>query len=224
MITLATMTGIAIGLATGSIAGNGMTVVRDNNGNKKIKEINWGKGYKDSIIAPAAMTAAAYLAILVLGESMIENVVEKQTEYEETKIQRRDEIIDLTDKVMDDLKETRFEAEKESFLRMAEIARSNKDNLKDITIGIKDKDTDEMILKLNKFEAYGLANLDDKQIEDIVYDSIKEEVDTEREILKESLSSKYLDLWHYDEIEELYEAMQEEAEEYKVMDKDLFVS
>lgn len=190
---LSVLTGVAVGVATGSVIGNGIEVRRDCNGRKRIKSFDLKQGAKKSSILPFAVLAVACLGSAVVVESINENnerkeeirknYFENMNSEQEIKEEKRKELLDKVDSISEIVYEDNVKQNLKIFSEMAKVARDNRDDLWNLTIGTVDVENGHKE-SLNLLESFGLASLTDEELELFIYSDARKKDEFRKEMLK----------------------------------------
>lgn len=202
---ISVITGAVIGITAGMIAGEGMEVVRNEKGRRKLKKIDLKKGLKavgdESILT--AGTALLVLGTIIVADAATECEQEKLKEKRKYYDDKRDELIERTDIIVDVLADNKFKEQSEVYLNAAYIARNYNGDLTEVVI--KNSDTG---LALNKFESYGLACMTDEEINKVLLEGIEKEKELAKDKMIEAI--EYGPWWEIEEIEEAYDMLEKE--------------
>lgn len=177
------LTGICLGVAMGTIAGEGMDVVRDSKGRRRIKGIDLKQGFEKASegILPVALMGASILGTAVVCEVIgedIKNVMEAKEEECENK---REELLLKTDNLIDEVIDMKLHNQMDRYLKVSNIIKQqDKEQIFNIST-----DTLEDMKELNSFEMYGLSCMTEEQIKQALMSHIKIEAEKVREDVKE---------------------------------------
>lgn len=166
---LTTITGAAIGLGIGAIAGEGMTVKRKETGKVKV-DICVKKGWKsawDKGIVPTAGVVATIGLLSILGAEAIKSQNEKEDIL-------RDELWDRTESIVDEAIENESEERINRYCELSDMVSNFSGDLTKVNVISVDESKDKRH-QINTFEAIGLKNMDKDTICDIVCSDIKTE-------------------------------------------------
>lgn len=216
---ISVLTGAIIGAAIGSVAGDGMEVVRDSEGKKRIKKIHWQRGYEENKFVPVAVALTIYCGLGVLGSAISENFNEEFIEQKNHYDKKKNYLLYKTDDIFDEIAKDTFEERKVDYLKMADIARNYNGDLSKVRIGIKDKETGEQITSINRFEAYGLASLPDERIEDLLWQEINDVKEERKADLTKTINEG--DYWELDLVEYMYDSIENKVD--SIAEKELFI-
>lgn len=202
---ISVITGAVIGITAGIIAGEGMEVVKNSEGKRRIKKIDLKKGMKgagDELI-PAVTTSLLVLGTIVVADAAMECEQEKLKEKRKYYDGKKDELIERTDIIVDALADNKFKEQSEDYLNAAYVARNYNGDLTEIVI----KNSDSGLV-LNKFESHGLACMTDEEINKVLL----EDIEKEKELMKDTAieAIKYGEWWEIEEIEETYDILEKE--------------
>lgn len=202
---ISVITGAVIGITAGIIAGEGMEVVKNSEGKRRIKKIDLKKGMKgagDELI-PAVTTSLLVLGTIVVADAAMECEQEKLKEKRKYYDGKKDELIERTDIIVDALADNKFKEQSEDYLNAAYVARNYNGDLTEIVI----KNSDSGLV-LNKFESHGLACMTDEEINKVLL----EDIEKEKELMKDTAieAIKYGEWWEIEEIEEAYDILEKE--------------
>lgn len=202
---ISVITGAVIGITAGIIAGEGMEVVKNSEGKRRIKKIDLKKGMKgagDELI-PAVTTSLLVLGTIVVADAAMECELEKSKEKRKYYDDKKDELIERTDIIVDALADNKFKEQSEDYLNAAYVARNYNGDLTEIVI----KNSDNGLV-LNKFESHGLACMTDEEINKVLLENIEKE----KELIKDTAidAIKYGEWWEIEEIEETYDILEKE--------------
>lgn len=202
---ISVITGAVIGMTTGIIAGEGMEVVKNSEGKRRIKKIDLKKGMRgagDELIL-AATTGLLILGTMIVADAVKECEQEKLEEKKEYYDGKKDELIERTDTIVDALADNKFKEQSKYYLGAAHIARNYNGDLTDIVIKSNDGG-----LVLNKFESHGIACMTDEEINKVLLENIKKEKELIRDTAVDAI--KYGEWWEIEEIEEAYDVLEKE--------------
>ena len=202
---ISVITGAVIGITAGIIAGEGMEVVKNSEGKRRIKKIDLKKGMKgagDELI-PAVTTGLLVLGIMILADAAMECEQEKLKEKRKYYDDKKDELIERTDIIVDVLADNKFREQSEAYLNAAYIARNYNGDLTEVVI----KNSD-IGLALNKFESHGLACMTDEEINKVLLEVIEKEKELAKDKMIEAI--EYGPWWEIEEIEEAYDMLEKE--------------
>ena len=202
---ISVITGAVIGITAGIIAGEGMEVVKNSEGKRRIKKIDLKKGMKgagDELI-PAVTTGLLVLGIMILADAAMECEQEELKEKRKYYDGKKDELIERTDIIVDVLADNKFREQSEAYLNAAYIARNYNGDLTEVVI----KNSD-IGLALNKFESYGLACMTDEEINKVLLEGIEKEKELAKDKMIEAI--EYGPWWEIEEIEEAYDMLEKE--------------
>lgn len=202
---ISVITGAVIGITAGIIAGEGMEVVKNSKGKRRIKNIDLKKGMKgagDELI-PAVTTSLLVLGTIVVADAAMECEQEKLKEKRKYYDGKKDELIERTDIIVDALADNKFKEQSEDYLNAAYVARNYNGDLTEIVI----KNSDSGLV-FNKFESHGLACMTDEEINKVLL----EDIEKEKELMKDTAieAIKYGEWWEIEEIEETYDILEKE--------------
>lgn len=202
---ISVITGAVIGITAGTIVGEGMEVVKNSKGKRRIKKIDLKKGMKgagDELI-PAVATSLLVLGTIIVADAAIEYEQEKSKEKRKHYDDKKDELIERTDIIVDALADNKFKEQSEDYLNAAYVARNYNGDLTEIVI----KNSDSGLV-LNKFESHGLACMTDEEINKVLL----EDIEKEKELMKDTAieAIKYGEWWEIEEIEEAYDILEKE--------------
>lgn len=202
---ISVITGAVIGITAGIIAGEGMEVVKNEKGRRKLKKIDLKKGLKavgdESILT--AGTALLVLGTIIVADAVAECEQEKLKEREKYYDIKKEDLIERTDNIVDALADNKFKEQSEVYLNAAYIARNYNGDLTEVVI--KNSDTG---LALNKFESYGLACMTDEEINKVLLEVIEKEKELAKDKMIEAI--EYGPWWEIEEIEEAYDMLEKE--------------
>lgn len=202
---ISVITGAVIGITAGTIVGEGMEVVKNSKGKRRIKKIDLKKGMKgagDELI-PAVATSLLVLGTIIVADAAMECEQEKLKEKRKYYDGKKDELIERTDIIVDALADNKFKEQSEDYLNAAYVARNYNGDLTEIVI----KNSDSGLV-LNKFESHGLACMTDEEINKVLL----EDIEKEKELMKDTAieAIKYGEWWEIEEIEEAYDILEKE--------------
>lgn len=202
---ISVITGAVIGITAGMIAGEGMEVVKNEKGRRKLKKIDLKKGLKavgdESILT--AGTALLVLGTIIVADAAMECEQEKLKEKRKYYDDKKDELIERTDIIVDVLADNKFREQSEAYLNAAYIARNYNGDLTEVVI----KNSD-IGLALNKFESHGLACMTDEEINKVLLEVIEKEKELAKDKMIEAI--EYGPWWEIEEIEEAYDMLEKE--------------
>lgn len=202
---ISVITGAVIGITAGIIAGEGMEVVKNSEGKKRIKKIDLKKGMREAgdELIPAAATGLLILGTMIVADAVAECEREKLEEKRKYYDGKKDELIERTDIIVDVLADNRFRELSKDYLDAAHIARNYNGDLTDIVIKSSDGG-----LVLNKFESHGIACMTDEEINKVLLENIKKE----KKLMKDTAvdAIKYGEWWDIEQIEEAYDILEKE--------------
>ncbi len=202
---ISVITGAVIGITAGIIAGEGMEVVKNEKGRRKLKKIDLKKGLKaagDELILTAG-TGLLVLGTIVVADAAMECEQEKLKEREKYYDIKKEDLIERTDNIVDALADNKFKEQSEDYLNAAYVARNYNGDLTEIVIKSSDSG-----LVFNKFESHGLACMTDEEINKVLLEDIEEEKELAKDKMIEAI--KYGEWWEIEEIEEAYDALEKE--------------
>ena len=202
---ISVITGAVIGITAGIIAGEGMEVVKNSEGKRRIKKIDLKKGMKgagDELI-PAVTTSLLVLGTIIVADAAMECEQEKLKEKRKYYDDKKDELIERTDIIVDVLADNKFREQSEAYLNAAYIARNYNGDLTEVVI----KNSD-IGLALNKFESHGLACMTDEEINKVLLEVIEKEKELAKDKMIEAI--EYGPWWEIEEIEEAYDMLEKE--------------
>lgn len=202
---ISVITGAVIGITAGIIAGEGMEVVKNEKGRRKLKKIDLKKGIEaagDELI-PAAATGLLVLGTIIVADAAMEYEQEKLKERKKYYDIKKEDLIERTDNIIDVLADNKFKEQSEDYLKAAYVARNYNGDLTKIVI----KNSNSGLV-LNKFEAHGLACMTDEEINKVLMEDIKKEKELMRDTAVDAI--KYGEWWEIEEIEEAYDILEKE--------------
>lgn len=202
---ISVITGAVIGITAGIIAGEGMEVVKNSEGKKRIKKIDLKKGMREAgdELIPAAATGLLILGTMIVADAVAEGEREKLEEKRKYYDDKKDELIERTDIIVDALADNRFKEQSKDYLDAAHIARNYNGDLTDIVIKSSDGG-----LVLNKFESHGIACMTDEEINKVLLENTEKEKELMKDIAIDTI--KYGEWWDIEQIEEAYDILEKE--------------
>ena len=202
---LSILTGVSIGAIAGIVTGEGMEVTLDEKGRKKLKRISLRKGcrkaWNNENIQPFLLAAMTF-GTLVCAESLGEYGAAKMDETNEYYENKKDDLINRSDIIVDRLAEHKFEAKSKEYSEISNLTKNYDGYLSDIKI-ISTYDNKE----LNDFELYGLKYMEEHEIVDALQRSIEEDRVSTKEYLNNIIEDSYW--WELDMIEDTIENLEE---------------
>ena len=202
---ISVITGAVIGITAGIIAGEGMEVVKNEKGRRKLKKIDLKKGLEaagDELMLTAG-TGLLVLGTIVVADAAMEYEQEKSKEREKYYDGKKEDLIERTDNIMDAIADSKFKEQSKDYLNAAYVARNYNGDLTDVVI----KNSDSGLV-LNKFEAHGLACMTDEEINKVLMEDIKKEKEAVKDAAVDLI--KHGNWWEIEEIEEAYDILEKE--------------